>query len=154
MNGTDLLAEFRATRAEAAFGELVRRHTNFVYSIAKRRVADMTLAQDVTQLWSALCPIESDTREYRRLVEQMEGKPFVLLGIHADDHPEKAKAAAEEYQMSWPSFQDAREGPISKTYNINSWPTIYVLDCTGVIRYRGLHFRSEIAAAAEKLLQE
>jgi cytochrome oxidase Cu insertion factor (SCO1/SenC/PrrC family) len=77
-----------------------------------------------------------------------------LLGIHADDHPEKAKAAVEKYQMSWPSFQDAREGPISKTYNIKSWPTVYVLDRKGVIRYRGLYHRSEIAAAVEKLLQE
>ena len=50
MNGTDLLAEFRATRAEAAFSELVRRYTNLVYSIAKRRVADVTLAQEVTQI--------------------------------------------------------------------------------------------------------
>ena len=39
MNGTDLLAEFRATRAEADFSELVRRYTNLVYSIAKRRVS-------------------------------------------------------------------------------------------------------------------
>src|ERR1051326_5154342 len=50
MNGTDLLAEFRATRAEAAFSELVRRFTNLVYSIAHRRVAAMTLAQEVTQI--------------------------------------------------------------------------------------------------------
>src|SRR6266542_2748195 len=50
MNGTDLLAEFRATRAEPAFCELVRRFTDLVYSIAKRRVADMTLAQEVTQI--------------------------------------------------------------------------------------------------------
>jgi RNA polymerase sigma factor (sigma-70 family) len=50
MNGTDLLAEFRATRAEAAFSELVRRHTNLVHSIAKRRVVDVTLAQEVTQI--------------------------------------------------------------------------------------------------------
>src|SRR5512135_1283699 len=50
MNGTDLLAEFRATRAEAAFGELVRRYTNLVYSIARRRVTDMSLAQEVTQI--------------------------------------------------------------------------------------------------------
>ncbi|HWH71513.1 MAG TPA: TlpA disulfide reductase family protein, partial [Candidatus Sulfotelmatobacter sp.] len=111
--------------------------------------------QVVTLLfWSALCPVESEAREFRRLVEQMEGKPFVLLGIHADDQNEKAKAAAEKYQMTWPSFQDAREGPIAKTYNINGWPTIYVLDRKGVIRYRGLYHRSEIAAAADKLLQE
>jgi hypothetical protein len=48
MNVTDLLAEFRATRSETAFSELIRRHTNLVYSIAKRRVADVTLAQEVT----------------------------------------------------------------------------------------------------------
>jgi len=104
--------------------------------------------------WSALCLGEQEAREFRRLVEQMDGKPFVLLGIHAEDHTEKAKAAAEKYQMTWPSYQDAREGPISKTYNINSWPTIYVLDRKGVIRYRGLYHRSEIAAAVDKLLQE
>src|SRR6266403_225072 len=50
MNGTDLLAEFRATRAETAFAELVRRYTNLVYSVARRRVADMTLAQEVSQI--------------------------------------------------------------------------------------------------------
>ena len=50
MNGTDLLVEFKATRSEADFRELVRRYTNLVYSIAKRRVADMTLAQEVTQM--------------------------------------------------------------------------------------------------------
>jgi RNA polymerase sigma factor (sigma-70 family) len=50
MNGTGILAEFRATRAEGDFSELVRRYTNLVYSIGKRRVADTTLAQEVTQL--------------------------------------------------------------------------------------------------------
>ncbi|PWU20209.1 MAG: hypothetical protein C5B50_04485 [Verrucomicrobia bacterium] len=104
--------------------------------------------------WSALCSGEYEALEFRRLVEQMEGKPFVLLGIHADDDTEKAKASAEKYEMTWPSFQDAREGPIARTYNIHGWPTIYVLDRKGVIRYRGLYHRSEIAAAVDKLLQE
>src|SRR5215831_1377562 len=49
MNGTDLLAEFKATRAESAFGELVRRYTNLVYSVAKRRLSNVSLAEEVTQ---------------------------------------------------------------------------------------------------------
>jgi hypothetical protein len=91
------------------------------------------------------------TREFNRLVEQMDGKEFALIGIYADDNAEKAKAAAEKFEMKWPSFEDAREGPISKVYNINGWPTIYVLDRKGVIRYRGLGL---YRAAAEKLLKE
>jgi len=104
--------------------------------------------------WSAPCFTEYDARDFNRVVEQMDGKAFSLIGIHADDNTEKAKAAVEKFEMKWPSFKDAREGPISKTYNIIGWPTIYVLDRKGVIRYRGLHFTSEIAAAAEKLLKE
>src|SRR5256885_7460734 len=50
MNGTDLLADFRETRSERAFGELVRRYTNFVYSAARRRLADTSLAQEASQL--------------------------------------------------------------------------------------------------------
>src|SRR5437773_308044 len=49
MNGTDLLAEFRQSRSEIAFGELVRRYTNLVYSVARRRLSNDALAQEVTQ---------------------------------------------------------------------------------------------------------
>jgi RNA polymerase sigma factor (sigma-70 family) len=49
MNGTDLLAEFRATGSEHAFSELVRRYTNLVYSVAKRQLSDTGLAEDATQ---------------------------------------------------------------------------------------------------------
>jgi RNA polymerase sigma factor (sigma-70 family) len=104
--------------------------------------------------WSAACTSENDAREFNRLVDEMGDKPFVLFGIHADDGTEKARAAAENFQMRWSSVQDAREGPISKTYNIKSWPTIYLLDRKGIIRYRGLHHGNEIAAAADKLIKE
>jgi peroxiredoxin len=104
--------------------------------------------------WSAPCFFEFEARDFNRVVEQMDGKAFSLIGIHADDNTEKAKAAAEKFAMKWPSFADAREGPISKTYNINGWPTIYVLDRKGVIRYRGLYQANQIPTAAEKLLME
>ena len=50
MNGTELLAEFRDNRSESAFGELVRRYTNLVYSVARRRLGNVSLAQEITQL--------------------------------------------------------------------------------------------------------
>src|SRR6266850_3923799 len=50
MNGIDLLAKFRDSRSEVAFGELVRRYTNLVFSVAKRRLSNVCLAQEVTQI--------------------------------------------------------------------------------------------------------
>jgi RNA polymerase sigma factor (sigma-70 family) len=50
MNGTDLLSEFRRERSERAFAELVRRFTNLVYSVARRRTGQDIQAQEVTQL--------------------------------------------------------------------------------------------------------
>ncbi len=52
MNGlsdAQLLREYFERRAEAAFGELVRRHLDLVYSAALRMVRDAQLAEDVTQ---------------------------------------------------------------------------------------------------------
>ena len=49
MNGTDLLTAYRTSRSEGAFTELVRRYTNLVYSVAHRRLADASLAEEVTQ---------------------------------------------------------------------------------------------------------
>src|SRR6266481_2479082 len=49
MNGTELLGEFRKTRAEGAFSELVARYTNLVYSAARRRLSDTSLVQEAVQ---------------------------------------------------------------------------------------------------------
>jgi len=49
MNGSDLLAAYRDAGSEGAFSDLVRRHTSLVYSIAKRRLSNGPLAEEVTQ---------------------------------------------------------------------------------------------------------
>jgi RNA polymerase sigma factor (sigma-70 family) len=49
MNTSELLANYRKTGSDAAFTSLLRQYTNLVYSVAKRRLSDQSLAEDVTQ---------------------------------------------------------------------------------------------------------
>jgi RNA polymerase sigma factor (sigma-70 family) len=50
MSETELLQAFRKERSEEAFAELVRRYAGLVYSVAKRRLANATQAEDITQI--------------------------------------------------------------------------------------------------------
>ena len=69
MNGTDLLAEYRNTGSEGAFSELVRQYTNLVYSIAKRRLSNDPLAEEVTQtVFTRLAKATPKTRGDAELV--------------------------------------------------------------------------------------
>jgi hypothetical protein len=77
----------------------------------------------------------------RSLVKRLEGKPFALVGVNSDPDKKELKKANEENGITWRSFWNgpkARGGPISTAWNVRGWPTIYVLDEKGIIRYKNV----------------
>jgi hypothetical protein len=77
----------------------------------------------------------------RSLVKKMEGKPFALIGVNSDTDKEKLKEVLEKEEITWRSFwngPDGTGGPISTTWNVRGWPTLYVFDHKGVIRQKYL----------------
>jgi len=73
----------------------------------------------------------------RSLVEKMKGKPFALIGVNSDSK-EKVQAAIKRENITWRSFWDGGNtgGPIATQYGVRGWPTIYVIDHEGIIRYK------------------
>ena len=70
-------------------------------------------------------------------MKRFAGKPFVLLGVNTDEDRQALKTAIEKEKITWRSWWDggSMDGPIATKWQINNWPTIYVLDAKGVIRF-------------------
>jgi peroxiredoxin len=91
----------------------------------------------------------------RSLVKRLEGKPFALIGINSDKDRQGLKKVMEKEQITWRSFFDggSTQGPIASKWNVMGWPTIYVIDSKGMIRYKNVR-GEKMDAAVDTLLKE
>ena len=73
----------------------------------------------------------------RSLVKRLKGQPFALVGVNSDQDKSQLKIEMQKNGITWRSFWDggSTNGPIASGWNIQGWPTVYVLDGKGVIRY-------------------
>jgi hypothetical protein len=94
----------------------------------------------------------------RSLVKKLEGKPFVLLGVNGDDDDPKLKEKNSKQQITWRSFKNARTGKssLADEWNIDAWPTLFLVDHHGIIRNRweGSPGEKELEAAIDQLIAE
>jgi hypothetical protein len=94
----------------------------------------------------------------RSLVKKFENKPFAIIGVNSDVDRAALKKVIEKEEITWRSFWNGKEGtggPISTQWNVHGWPTIYVLDAKGVIRYKSVGANEgEIDAAIEKAMKD
>ncbi len=77
----------------------------------------------------------------RSLVKQLADKPFALIGVNSDRDREKLKQVMQEKDITWRSFWNGPQGtsgPISTRWNVRGWPTIYVIDAKGKIRFKNV----------------
>jgi len=91
----------------------------------------------------------------RSLVMRLQGQPFALLGINSDKNLDELHAAMIKEQITWRSWWDGggTGGPIATPFGVHSWPTIYVLDHKGVIRYKNVRGEA-LDEAVDTLLAE
>lgn len=95
----------------------------------------------------------------RSLVKRLADKPFVLIGVNSDKDLDKLKPVLKEQEITWRSFWNGEKGttgPISEEWNVKGWPTLYLIDHKGVIRYKWLGSPSGdvLDKAVEKLVKE
>jgi hypothetical protein len=90
----------------------------------------------------------------RSLVARFQNKPFALLGVDTDDTREQLKSAIEQNGLTWRSWWDGTPGgPITRAWKVSSFPTIYLIDAHGVIRYQNPPHR-QLGEIIQNLVRE
>ncbi len=78
----------------------------------------------------------------RSLVERLKDKPFVLLGVNGDQTLAQARDAITEHRINWRSWVNTsgKDGPITSQFNVRGFPSIFLIDAQGRLRYSHVGF--------------
>ncbi|MDE2793613.1 MAG: TlpA disulfide reductase family protein [Gemmatimonadota bacterium] len=91
-------------------------------------------------------PCRDEYPYHRFAMEPYKDDPVVFLGVNSDVDTEtilasKARGEAPDYRMWWDGHgqpdaeAEAADGPIAKAWNVRGWPSVFMIDQDGVIRY-------------------
>ena len=90
----------------------------------------------------------------RTLVQRLKDEPFALIGINSDGDADKVKKILSEQEINWRQAIDvSTSGPWATKWGVQGWPTIYVLDHKGVIRFKDVR-DADMDKAVDQLLEE
>ena len=107
--------------------------------------------------WGHWCPpCRAMYSHEQEIVRMLADKPFVLLGVNSDQELETVKEAVVDESLGWRHFWNGPKGtngPISNQWNVEGWPTVYLIDENGIIRYKEV-LGKEIDRGIETLMAE
>ena len=90
----------------------------------------------------------------KTLVKRLKDEPFALIGINSDGDAEKVKKILKEQEIPWrQAIDETTGGPWATKWGVQGWPTIYVLDHKGVIRFKDVR-DEDMDKAVNQLLDE
>ncbi len=119
------------------------------------KLSDFRGKVTVVIFWATWCgPCMQEVPHERELMARYAGRPFTILGVNGDPKREVGLVTTVKEKMTWPHLWVGPAGddsPICRAWNVQGWPTEYVLDTQGVIRAKGVRMADLDRAVAELL---
>jgi peroxiredoxin len=102
--------------------------------------------------WASWClPCRQEMPYLAQLWERHREQGFQVLAINVDEDVALAREFAEQYNVPFPLLRD-EERAISTLYRVPGFPTHYVVDRSGRIRFSGLGFNlADVGAVSQEV---
>jgi hypothetical protein len=75
----------------------------------------------------------------KELTALWKDRPFSLVGVNSDQGGRDAlRKIVEKEGITWRNAVEGNtSGPVATAWNVRAWPTVYLIDADGVIRWKG-----------------
>ncbi len=103
------------------------------------KLSDLRGKVVVLDIWATWCPhCRAMIPAEREMVQRLKGKPFVLVSISMDADRQTLTDFLAKEELPWPQWWVGENSNLAQDWNIEYYPTVFVLDANGVIRHQGL----------------
>jgi thiol-disulfide isomerase/thioredoxin len=92
----------------------------------------------------------------RKVEERFTPKGLSVLGVMVDRTVDTVQEAIDAGDITWRCVWDGPSGPITKTYNVKGYPTLFLIDGNGRIKATSIDLRHEdsLVASVETLFDD
>jgi len=106
--------------------------------------------------WCGACRLEYPYQKL--LIDLYKDRPLTILSVDSDKNPQIAKQAKADRGLTYRSWWDGEgdkstHGPIASAWAITGWPTTYLIDEEGVIRFVNLR-QEDMLKGVKQLMGE
>jgi thiol-disulfide isomerase/thioredoxin len=120
----------------------------------KVKLSDLKGKVVILDIWTTWCgPCKAMIPHERELVKKLEGKPFVFVSLSADAEKDTLTKFIKDEPMPWTHWWNGDRGGVLEKWNVKFFPTIYVIDAKGTIRFKNIR-EKELDEAVETLVKE
>jgi cytochrome c biogenesis protein CcmG/thiol:disulfide interchange protein DsbE len=97
----------------------------------------------VLNFWASWCaPCRLEAPGLRRVSERYRDRGVRFLGVDYRDDEAAARAFVDEFRLPYPSVSDP-SGSLAADYELIGFPTTFIVDPAGTIRYRFVGYLDE-----------
>lgn len=98
-------------------------------------------------------PCEAMYPDNRQLIEELSGQPFAFVGVQGDETIDTVHESLDSETITWRVWWNGEDKWISTQWNVRGWPSTFILDQRGIIRFRDLRGK-ELSNAVRSLLKK
>jgi len=120
----------------------------------KVRLSDLKGKVVVVDFWATWCgPCRAMIPNNRELVKKLKDRPFVFVSVSVDKERDAVIEFRKKTEMPWTHWWIGPGAKALETWEVEGFPTVYVIDHKGVIRFSesGFDENSKLGEEAEKL---